>query len=114
MALDTFDWIPNTCEEQEIRNVLETRFESGKEQRREKGPPKKRYVMRFTRGSSDADEIYTFYQDHGGPLEPFKLIHPVTEEEIEGTTFRFEQNVFTRRAMQALIYDIGLAIVEVL
>ncbi len=107
----TFDWEPNDIDEQEIYRTLVTEMESGAEQRRKKGEPKRRYTMTFNRNRVDADEIYDFYKANEGRYGNFTFVHPITEETM---TARFDTDIFSRQNAHALIYTFGISVIEIL
>lgn len=110
-ALPVFVW---PCDSARIEESIQfrtliTRFESGREQRRAKGLPTRRWRLRFRKDTVDADEIWTFYLARQGPVQPFLWDHPITRETY---LVRFPQRV-SRRVMWRVIHEVGLELVEV-
>lgn len=87
----TFTWTPEREPVERLeQQVLVTRFESGKEQRRKKSPMRRVFELEFIRDEAVGDEIWQFYLDREGPLESFSWEHPTTGETI---TVRFSGNM---------------------
>ncbi len=109
-SLPEFDWVPNRITERCIDGVLITPMEGGKEQRREKYPPRMAFLLRFNRDTNVAKDIYDFYEARGGRLETFLFSPPGYEEDFE---VRFNTE-FTRSNAGGLVYEVGFEIIEVL
>jgi len=92
-------------------NNLITEFESGKEQRRVKGAPRRTWKLRFKKDQVDADEIWDFYVARKGTFEPFEWTSP-----IDGKTYtvRFAQDNLQRSVLWKVLYDFGLDLIEVI
>lgn len=110
-AQPTFIWLPDPAriEESVQFRTLVTQFESGREQRRVKGVPRRRWRLQFRKGQVDIDDLWAFYLARRGPVEPFLWEHPVT-----GQTHlvRFPERL-TRRVLWRVLYEVGLELLEV-
>jgi len=92
-------------------NVLITDFESGKEQRREKSPARRRFSLPFSQLRTQVDEIIEFYNNRAGPTEPFIWEHYITGEEI---VVRFANETLTRQHFFDVGSEFSLELVELL
>lgn len=110
-AQPAFIWLPDPAriEESVAFRTVVTRFESGKEQRRAKGLPRRRWRLQFRRGQVDINEMWSFYLAREGPVEPFLWEHPVSGE---AHLVRFPERI-SRRALWRVVYETGLELVEV-
>lgn len=114
MALPTFDFPAYVEWEDNIEfDVLTTEFESGKKQKRLKGPDtgKRTWGLKFKKDEVDAVNIYDFYKARKGSYETFNWEHPRTGETIE---VRFVEDELSMEALARKIYQFGLPIEEVL
>lgn len=89
--------------------TLITTFESGKEQRRNKGEPRRRWILGFMKEETDADNIWQFYNDRKGEFEAFDWITP--EGELVRARFA---NEFEMTDQYRLQFDFTLEFIEVL
>jgi len=106
-----FPWScdPQRVEESVVFQTAITRFESGREQRRARGLPRRRWRLRFRKGEADANDIWDFYVAMNGPFEPFLWGNPVDHKAY---WVRFA-DILTRRAMWRAVYEFGIELVEV-
>lgn len=100
---------PARIEESVAFRTVVTRFESGKEQRRAKGLPRRRWRLQFRKGQVDIDELWSFYLARQGPVEPFWWANPVDNKAY---LVRFSQMI-SRRALWRVAFETGLEFVEV-
>ena len=127
--LPKFEWTPQRAwTDSIIYNTLITTFESGKEQRRAKGPPKRVFKLQFSKKSTiegeglgeeeeytnEAHEIYEFFCEREGPLKPFEWDYLASDGEVETVTVRFGEDEFTRDTFLGLIYSFPLTFIEVI
>jgi len=110
--VEVFRWPcdPSQIQESIRYRTLITQFESGREQRRAKGTPRRRWTLRFRKDQVDADEIWAFYQARKGAFEAFLWTNP-----LDGQTYtvRFERDDLTRNVFWKCVYEIGLTLIEV-
>jgi len=112
MALPEFIWPAHRVRTEDIKyNTLITKFESGKEQRRSKGSPKRKFQLKFEKQETPADEIYNFFKARKGKFEVFNWTHPRTGEVIK---VRFGVDKLSREVFYDLMFKFGLPLVEVL
>ena len=118
MALAKFVWKANRAWQDGIQyNTLITQYESGKEQRRSKGLPRRKFILQFEKATitnSDAQEIWDFFMARRGRLEPFLWDYHKSDGSIEEVKVRFDQDVLEREAFLNLVYRFGLKMIEVL
>lgn len=118
MALPKFDFKYNNAWEDEIRfNTLVTQFESGKEQRRAKGLPRRVFRLTFEKATTkndDAEQIYQFFVARKGRFEPFLWDYPRSDGTVEEVTVRFDTDILNRQAFMQLMYSFGLTFIEVI
>jgi len=110
--MERFIW---PCDPSQITESIQFRtlitlFESGREQRRSKGTPRRRWTLRFRKDQVDADAIWSFYVDRRGAYEAFLWTNP-----IDGRTYtvRFEQDILSRTVMWKVLFEYGLSLIEV-
>lgn len=109
--METFTWQPTQVVEEETRfRTLITPFESGKEQRRSKGVPRRVWTMEFSRLKAEGDEIWAFYVARKGAYEAFLWTNPIDGQQY---TVRFLEDNLSRTAFLGLAYEFGLKIIEV-
>lgn len=109
-----FNWPAYVEWEDTIKfDVLTTKFESGKQQKRLKGPEsgKRLFGLTFKKDEVDAVDIYEFFKARKGSFETFTWEHPRTGEVI---TVRFQDDELTLEVLARKIYEFGLPIEEVL
>lgn len=111
MAVFTWKCDPSNIKEGIQFNNLITEFESGREQRRAKGVPRRTWKLTFKKDQADADAIWNFYVARKGTFEPFSWISP-----IDGKTYnvRFMQDSLERSALWKVLYNFGLDLIEVI
>src|SRR5690606_12791935 len=112
-ALPVFVW---PCDSARIEESIQfrtliTRFESGREQRRAKGSPRRRWELRFRKDQVDADELWTFYVARRGAYEPFLWENPV---DGQAYLVRFERDNLSRTVLWRAAFEYGLGLIEVL
>lgn len=109
--MEVFSWQPSQVIEEEIRfKTLITPFESGKEQRRSKGVPRRAWTMRFSRLKAEGDAIWAFYVARKGAYEAFLWTNPIDNVQY---TVRFLEDNLSRTDFYGLVYEFGLKIIEV-
>ncbi len=109
--METFAWEPAQVIEEEIRfRTLITPFESGKEQRRSKGVPRRVWTMKFSRLKAEGDQIWAFYVARKGVYEAFLWTNPIDGQQY---TVRFLEDSLSRTDFYNLAYEFGLKIIEV-
>lgn len=101
---------PSKIDEELESSTLISQFQFGPEQRRQKGPPRRRWRLRFRKDQVDADAIWSFYVDRRGAYEAFLWTNP-----IDGRTYtvRFEQDILSRTVMWKVLFEYGLSLIEV-
>ena len=100
---------PRQIEESVTFQTAITRFESGREQRRARGLPRRRWRLQFRKGNVNADAIWDFYVAMNGPVDPFLWDNPVDNQAY---WVRFA-DILTRRAIRRAVYEFGIELVEV-
>lgn len=100
---------PQRIEESVTFQTAITRFESGKEQRRARGLPRRRWRLRFRKDQVDSGAIWSFYLAMNGPVDPFLWGNPVDNQAY---WVRFP-GPLTRRSMWRAVYEYGIELVEV-
>ena len=118
MALAKFDFEYKNAWQDEINfKTLVTQFESGKEQRRSKRPPKRRFVLEFdktTNYNNDAQKMWEFFIDRKGKLEPFLFDYIKPDGTIEEVKVRFNTDALNRDVFLNKAYSYGLELIEVI
>jgi hypothetical protein len=118
MALAKFDFEYKNAWQDEIGyNTLVTKMESGKEQRRSKRPPIRRFVLEFnktTNYNDDAQAMWDFFVARKGKYEPFIFDWEKPDGSVEEVTVRFAQDTLSREAFLDKAYSYGLELIEVL
>lgn len=118
MALAKFDFTHKREWSDGIKfNTLVTQMDGGKEQRREKSPPRRFFIMQFeksTISNNDAQYIYDFFVARRGKLESFLWDYKKSDGSIEEVKVRFDQDALEREAFLNLVYRFGLKMIEVL
>lgn len=111
--METFIWPcdPSQIEETIETNVLISDFEVGPERRRAKGPPRRKWALRFRKDQVDADAIWSFYVARKGAFEAFEWENPLDEQTY---TVRFERDDLSRTVLWRAVYETGLTLVEVI
>lgn len=92
-------------------NVLISEFDTGPEQRRVKGPPRRKWALRFRKDQVDADAIWSFYVERRGAFEAFLWTNPLDDIEY---TVRFERDDLSRSVLWRVVFETGLTLIEVL
>lgn len=112
-AMPVLTWRPDPSRIQEevLFRTLITQFESGREQRRAKGSPRRRWELRFRKGQLDADALWAFYVARRGAYEPFLWENPV---DGQAYLVRFERDNLSRNVLWRAAYEYGLGLIEVL
>jgi len=110
MEMFTWPCDPSKIDEELESSTLISQFQFGPEQRRQKGPPRRRWRLRFRKDQVDADAIWSFYVDRRGAYEAFLWTNP-----IDGRTYtvRFEQDILSRTVMWKVLFEYGLSLIEV-
>src|SRR5690606_9280028 len=110
MEMFTWPCDPSKIDEELESSTLISQFQFGPEQRRQKGPPRRRWRLRFRKDQVDADAIWSFYVDRRGAYEAFLWTNP-----IDGRTYtvRFEQDILSRTVMWKVLFECGLSLIEV-
>lgn len=116
MPLAKFTWPAKRVFEQSItQKTLITRFKSGKENRRSKGPPRRRWFLGFQKERNNFEQIEQFFLDRKGEFESFEwdfkddkgdLVETV-KVRLDGDTMKWSNNYFAE-------FDFGLVFIEVL
>lgn len=109
MAVFPWPCDPARIEESVTFQTAITRFESGREQRRARGLPRRRWRLRFRKDEADANAIWDFYVAMNGPVDPFLWGNPVDRQAY---WVRFP-GPLTRRAIRRAVYEFGIELVEV-
>ena len=111
MAVFTWPCDPANVQESIHYRTLITEFESGKEQRRSKGTPRRRWSLKFRKDQVDADAIWSFYVARKGAYQAFTWTNPV-----DGVTHRvrFADDNLTRQVFWRLCYEYGITFLEVI
>lgn len=110
MEMFTWPCDPSKIDEELESSTLISQFQFGPEQRRQKGPPRRRWRLRFRKDQVDADAIWSFYVARRGAYEAFLWTNP-----IDGRTYtvRFEQDILSRTVMWKVLFEYGLSLIEV-
>lgn len=118
MALEKFNYQANKSYKDGIEfNTLVTEFESGKEQRRAKGLPRRIFTLEFeksTTTSSEAQAIWDFFVARKGKFEPFLWDYTNADGVTEELTVRFDQDTLDRDVFFNVMYSHGLKLIEVI
>lgn len=118
MALPKFTWKANRAYQDGIVfNTLITEFESGKEQRRSKGLPRRIFKLEFEKENTtktEATEIWNFFVARKGRFEPFEWDYEKDDGTIETVTVRFNSDALNRDVFMNIIYKFGLSFIEVI
>lgn len=94
-----------------MSSALITECDVGAEHRRQKGPPLRRWTLRFRKDQVTADAIWSFYVARRGAYEAFLWQNP-----LDGQTYkvRFERDDLTWTVLWRAVYETGLTLVEVI
>lgn len=118
MALEKFDFKYKKAWQDEIEfNTLVTKMESGKEQRRSKSLPRRKFILEFektTNYNSDAQAMWDFFVERQGKFEPFYFDYEKADGSVEEVKVRFNSDAFSREAFLTKAYSFGLELIEVL
>ena len=118
MSLAKFDFEYNNSWEDEIGfKTIVTKFESGKEQRRSKRGPKRKFRLQFdktTNYNNDAQAMWEFFKARKGKFEPFLFGYKKSDGTVEEVKVRFAQDSMSREAFLNKAYGYGLEFIEVL
>jgi phage-related protein len=118
MALQKFDFEYKNAWQDEIGyNTLVTKMESGKEQRRSKGLPRRKFTLQFdktTNYNDDSQAIWDFFVARKGRFEPFLFDYKKADGSVEEVTVRFDEDNLSREAFLTKAYSFGLTLIEVL
>lgn len=111
--METFGWPcdPSQIDEDLASSSLITQFAIGRERRRQKGPPRRRWVLRFRKDQVDGDAIWSFYVARCGAYEAFLWENPVDGQTY---TVRFEQDEMSRTVLWRAVFETGLSLIEVI
>jgi len=99
---------PSRIEETVTFRTLITTFETGREQRRSKGLPRRQWKVRIRRDQETAAQVWQFYLERRGPVEAFLWVHPVTGETVQ---VRFAEKL-SRQAFWNRVFNIGIEFIE--
>ena len=111
MAVFTWECDPTNVRESIEFNTLITQFESGREQRRSKGEPRRRWKLQFRKDQDVANEIWDFYLARRGSYEAFEWRNPLDNQTY---TVRFAHDNLDRTVMWKMVYQFGIELVEVI
>ena len=118
MALPKFTWEANRAYQDGIVfNTLISQFESGKEQRRSKGLPRRTFRLEFEKSkttSNDATEIWDFFVARKGRFEAFEWDYKKDDGTVETVKVRLNSDALTREVFMNIIYRFGLQFIEVI
>ena len=118
MALPKFTWKANRAYQDGIVfTTLISQFESGKEERRSKGLPRRTFRLEFEKSmttSNDAKEIWDFFVARKGRFEAFEWDYEHEDGTIETVKVRFNTDTLTREVFMNIIYRFGLQFIEVI
>lgn len=118
MALQKFDFNYKRAYKDEIRfNTLITQFENGKEQRRTKGSPRRKFYLEFDKAnttSSDAQAIWDFFNARKGRYESFLWDYTHADGTVEEVEVRFDHDNLKRDVFMDILYEHGLVFKEVI
>jgi phage-related protein len=120
MALAKFDFKYKNAWEDEIGfNTLVTQFESGKEQRRSKGPANGKRLFRLTfdkttNYNNDAQAMWDFFIARKGRFESFLFDYKKADDTVEEVEVRFAKDSLSREAFLNKAYSFGLELIEVI
>lgn len=118
MALAKFNFEYKNAWQDSIRyKTLITEFESGKEQRRSKGQPRRIFRLQFeevTMTSSGAQDIWDFYVARKGRYESFLWDYEKADGTTEEVEVRFDIDTFERDTFMTILYEFGLPLIEVI
>lgn len=109
---ETFSATPlYSWEARSSANVLITEFESGKEQRRYKGPQPREWTLGFRAAVATIDAIVSFWEAREGPYEAFSWTPPGAATAI---SVRFKENSLSVRYSGAQYAECELTLREIL
>lgn len=118
MALAKFDFEYKNAWQDEIGfKTLVTKMESGKEQRRSKGLPRRKFTLEFdktTNYNNDAQAMWQFFVNRKGKFEPFLFDWEKPDGSIEEVKVRFNTDSLSRENFLTKAYSFGLELIEVL
>ena len=112
MPTPVFTWIPDfTWQPQFRRRVNITTFESGKEQRSDRGAAPREWALAFTDSAAVMDEIEAFWLARKGPVESFIWTPPQANTPV---TVRFKDDTLKSDRSGTLYGKIELTLREIL
>ena len=118
MALAKFVWKANRAWQDGIQyNTLITQYESGKEQRRSKGLPRRKFILQFEKATTinaDTQEIWEFFIARRGRFETFLWDYQKSDGTTEEVTVRFDMDALNRETFMSIVYSFGIALIEVI
>lgn len=118
MALPKFTWKANRAYQDGIVfTTLISQFESGKEQRRSKGLPRRKFRLYFQKENitkQEATEIWNFFVARKGRYEAFEWDYEKDDGTVETIKVRFDTDVLERDVFMNLLYEFGLPLIEVI
>lgn len=118
MALEKFDFEYKNAWQDEIQfKTLITEFESGREQRRAKGLPRRKFTLEFdktTNYNNDAQAMWEFFVARKGKFEPFLFDWEKSDGTVEEVKVRFSQDNLNRSNFLTKAYSFGLELIEVI
>src|SRR5690606_12708199 len=106
-----FLWVPDMSQvREEIHtNTLITTFETGREQRRLKGPPRRSWTLRFRKDEVDANAIWDFFIARQGVVESFLWVNPIDGREYR---VRFAEPLLEIESQWMAEYSLEVRLVE--
>ena len=118
MALEKFDFSYNRAWQDGIKyNTLVTQFESGKEQRRFKSLPRRKFQLNFEKQNmtnTEAQNIWDFFKARKGRYGSFLWDYKKSDGTVEEVTVRFAQDELNRDVFMETLYNHGLKLIEVI
>jgi len=118
LGLAKFDFkYKNSWQDKIGYNTLVTKMESGKEQRRSKGLPRRKFTLTFdktTNYNNDAQAMWDFFVARKGKFEPFYFDWKQPDGSTEEVKVRFAQDSLSREAFLNKAYSYGLELIEVI
>ena len=112
MPTPVFTWIPDfTWQPLQTRRVSITTFESGKEQRSDRGAAPREWTLAFTDSAAVMDEIEAFWLARKGPVESFIWTPPQANTPV---TVRFKDDTLKSDRSGTLYGKIELTLREII
>lgn len=112
MPTPVFTWIPDfTWQPLQTRRVSITTFESGKEQRSDRGAGPREWTLAFTDSAAVMDEIEAFWLARKGPVDSFLWTPPGA---VSAVTVRFKDETLKSSRSGLKYGSIELTLREIL